>query len=97
MKMLTQEKIKEAVQAVAPKYGIESIYLFGSYARGDATEGSDCDFRIVGGNIRSLFDIIGLRLDLEKELGIEVDTVMTDSITEKFYGFIKDDEVKIYG
>ena len=40
--MLTQDEIREAVRTVASKYNIENVYLFGSYARGDATEDSDC-------------------------------------------------------
>ena len=67
--MLTQESIGAIVRSVATRFSIEQVYLFGSYARGDATETSDCDFRIVGGNIRDLYDIADLRLDLEDRLG----------------------------
>jgi addiction module RelB/DinJ family antitoxin len=95
--ILTREKICEAVRDVALKYQIEQVYLFGSYARGDATEKSDCDFRIVGGNIRSLFDLGGLYDDLNVALGREVDIVMTKNMTKGFYNNIKEDEVLIYG
>jgi predicted nucleotidyltransferase len=95
--MLNHNEIRNAVSAVAPKYGIESVYLFGSYARGDATESSDFDLRIVGGNIRSLLDLIGLRLELEEVLGKPVDAVMADSMKDSFYRLIKDEEVQIYG
>lgn len=39
----TIEEITERVRPVAEKYGLRSVYLFGSYARGDATEESDVD------------------------------------------------------
>jgi predicted nucleotidyltransferase len=35
--------IKEEVSAVAKKYDISKIYLFGSYVKGEATENSDID------------------------------------------------------
>jgi predicted nucleotidyltransferase len=95
--MLSRNEIKNVIHDIAPKYEIESVYLFGSYARGDATEESDFDFRIVGGNMRSLWDIIGLRQDLEEALGRPVDTVLTKNMSESFYQKIKDDEVLIYG
>ncbi|GBU20399.1 nucleotidyltransferase [Fibrobacteres bacterium R8-0-B4] len=63
--MLTISKISEAVQAVAPVYGIDSVYLFGSYARGDATEDRDCDLRVVGGDIPTLFALGGLYEDID--------------------------------
>jgi predicted nucleotidyltransferase len=94
--MLTRSRIAEVIQEVAPKYDISDVYLFGSYARGDATEDSDCDFRIVGGNIRNLYDVSGLRIDLVEALGKEVDLVFTDSIKSTFYDEIKEEEVLIY-
>ena len=96
MSMLTQDEIREAVRTVASKYNIENVYLFGSYARGDATEDSDCDLRVVGGDIRSLFQLSGLYIDLEEALGRPVDVVMTDSIKESFYELIKNEEILIY-
>jgi len=95
--MLNQNEIKNAVQAIAPKYGIESVYLFGSYARGDASEDSDLDFRIVGGNFRSLYDLIAFRLELEDTLGREVDVVQTKNMVDSFYSIIKSEEVLVYG
>ena len=95
--MLTQENIRTAIQAIAIKHGIEQFFLFGSYARGDATETSDCDFRIVGGNIRDLYDIADLRLDLEEVLGTKIDLILTKNMSEVFYNKIKDEEVQIYG
>ena len=42
----TIAEIKEIVAALAAQYGAERIYLFGSYARGDADKDSDIDLRI---------------------------------------------------
>ena len=96
MRMLTQDEIREAVRMVASKYNIENVYLFGSYARGDATEDSDFDLRVVGGDIPTMFRLSGLYIDFEEALGKRVDVVMTDSMSESFYELIKDEEVLIY-
>ena len=49
--MLQIEDIKRSVTKLAKKYGAERVYLFGSYARGEATEQSDIDLRIDKGSI----------------------------------------------
>jgi len=96
--MLTHDEICQVVKPVAQKYDIEQVYLFGSYARGDATEKSDCDFRIVGGKIRNLYDIAGIMLALEDALGKKIDIVLTKNIVdEEFFSNIKEDEVLVYG
>lgn len=48
--VLTLEKIAEIVKPIAMKYQVEEIYLFGSYAWGEATEESDLDFLVFGGD-----------------------------------------------
>ena len=48
--ILTFEKIAEIVKPIALKYQIDEIYIFGSYARGEATEDSDLDFLVFGGS-----------------------------------------------
>ena len=50
----TVAEIKEIVAALAAQYGADRIYLFGSYARGDADKDSDIDLRIDKGAIRGL-------------------------------------------
>ena len=42
-KIYTIDEIREKVKPIAEKYGIEKVWLFGSYARGEATEESDVD------------------------------------------------------
>ena len=37
----TVAEIKEIVSAMAAQYGVDRIYLFGSYARGDTDKNSD--------------------------------------------------------
>ena len=46
--------IQKIVSDLARQYGAERVYLFGSYARGDMTAGSDIDLRTDKGSIRGL-------------------------------------------
>ena len=59
----TIDEIKEIVTILAARYGADRIYLFGSYARGDADKDSDIDLRIDKGAIRGL-QLGGLAADL---------------------------------
>ena len=95
--MLTLDRIKQAVAKVGKKYGIKSAYLFGSYAKGTATEKSDVDLLIDRGTIRGLIEFNGFRLELMDELGTNVDILTMNSAGERFYDLIKKDQVLIYG
>lgn len=101
----TIDEIKELVAPVAKKYNLEKVYLFGSYARGEATENSDVDLRIDGDrDIHSLFELSGLFLDLQDALKKPIDLIttsalrqdMNDPLTQKFVAAIQKDEKLIY-
>ena len=57
------------------RYHVESIALFGSYARGEQGEGSDIDVLVEFGSGADLFDFVGLSQYLEEKLGSGVDVV----------------------
>lgn len=42
----TVDEIKERVAPIADKYHLAAVYLFGSYARREATENSDVDLLV---------------------------------------------------
>ena len=42
----TIDELREIVAPIARKYGLRAAYLFGSYARNEATENSDVDILI---------------------------------------------------
>ncbi|MCI8280399.1 MAG: nucleotidyltransferase domain-containing protein [Lachnospiraceae bacterium] len=62
----TLNEIKEKVIPVAISYGIQSVSIFGSYARNEATDQSDIDFCIEKGDLRSLFQYFEFVNALEK-------------------------------
>lgn len=78
------EEIKKRVAPVASKYQLRAVYLFGSYARGEATEGSDVDILIdrTGSTIKGMFDMGGLYSDLCDSVGKEVDLITTHMLEQ---------------
>jgi len=89
------EEIRIIVSALARQYGAGRVYLFGSYARGDATADSDIDLRIDKGAIHGL-QMGGLAADLEDAFGISVDLVPTGCLDNAFLNSISNDEVLLY-
>jgi predicted nucleotidyltransferase len=81
----TIEELKTYVAPIAKRYRLSSVYLFGSYARGEATSESDVDMLIdrTDSSIRSLFDMGALYNDLGVSLGKEIDLVTTDAIGQE--------------
>ena len=83
----TMEKIKDLVKPIANKYNVQSIYLFGSYARGEADENSDLDFLVFGGESFKLTNIFALAEDLRDAFQRQVDVfeISEINIDSDFY------------
>lgn len=56
------------------RFGVKKIGLFGSYARGEAYEGSDIDI-VVELEKPDLFYLIGVKQTIEEALGSKVDVI----------------------
>ena len=54
-KIYTIEEIQKIVSPIAAYHGVERVFLFGSYARGEATPDSDLDFRVDCGDATDFF------------------------------------------
>lgn len=76
---LVQSK-REAILRVAAEYGARNVRVFGSVARGEASDESDVDFLVDFEPGRSLLDLGGLRVELESLLGRRVDVVTEPGI-----------------
>lgn len=70
--------LKKMIHPIAKKYGVESVYLFGSRARGDYRADSDFDFYIKKGRIRGYFALGGFFEELKEAVQAEIDLVSQD-------------------
>ena len=77
----TLDELRRKVSPVAEKYRIPAVYLFGSYARGEATEASDIDlvFRRRGSTVKG-FGMGLLHEELQTTLQKKVDLITMESI-----------------
>ena len=64
---------RAAILAIAARHGVQSVRVFGSFARGDAREDRDLDLLIEAGPRTPPWFPGGLLVDLEEELGRRVD------------------------
>ena len=96
MAIYSINQIKERIAPVASSHGVGRVMLFGSYARGEATEESDIDLHVWCRNLRSLLDLGGFMADLKDALGKNVDVVPHDGMKKRFYETIKNEEVLLY-
>lgn len=92
----TIKEIKNIIKPILNKYGITDIYLFGSYARGEAKDSSDIDIYCNQGNIKTLIDQGLLEDELESSLNKKVDIIFDSSyIDDYFKQQIKEDMIKL--
>ncbi|WP_300685422.1 nucleotidyltransferase family protein [Acutalibacter sp. 1XD8-36] len=96
-KIYSIDEIKAKVAPIAEQYGVARVFLFGSYARGEAKPDSDLDFRIDKGSLRGLIQLGGLYSDLEETFDKNLDLLTTGSLEEKFLNRISNEEILIYG
>ncbi len=68
-------KKRDEIIALAEKYGVYNVRVFGSVARGDATIESDIDLLVDFPPKFSLFDLSGFWQDLQELLDYSVDVV----------------------
>ena len=96
MKTYTLDEIRKIVSKLAAQYGAKRVYLFGSYARGEATKNSDVDLRVDKGNLRGMFALGALYSDLEDSLGKDLDLLTTGSLDQRFLDQIAGEEIVLY-
>jgi predicted nucleotidyltransferase len=99
-KIYTIAEIQDLVSTIAKRYGVDRMWIFGSYARGEATSKSDIDFRLDCDAICGYFQFAGFYDDLEDILAKCIDIITTDQIdyedNDEFKGNIFKDQVLIY-
>ncbi len=84
------DQLKKHKQYLFSRYPIQSIAIFGSYARNEQDENSDLDI-LVEFNDKIGIRFIDLALELEKLLGFKIDLVSRKGIKEKYFKKIQED------
>ena len=95
--VLTIKQIKDRIKPVMEKHGIRDVYLFGSYARGEATNKSDVDIYCEPGDVQTLIDEVTVEEELAAALGKDVDVLFfgTTFSTDFFKEQLDADKIKI--
>ena len=75
--------------------GATRVRVFGSVARGEATENSDIDFLVDLDDDRGLFDLGGLLMDLRELLGHNVDVVTETGLRPRISRRVLADAVEL--
>ena len=111
MAVYTLEEITSRIAPIAKEYQIPAVYLFGSYARGEATEQSDIDLLVdlTGTQVKGLFSMTspyslgGLYYDLEQALDKRIDLVTISALEQEetdrkwFRNAVLKERVQVYG
>lgn len=94
-----KERLKNLEKVIVPvlrRNDVVKAGIFGSFARGDAKKASDIDILIeVKAKKFSLFDLVGLELELKKILGRDVDLLTYNGIDPLLRDRILKEEVRI--
>lgn len=89
-------EIQKVVVPIAHSYGVKRLYLFGSYAKGTASEKSDVDLLVEKGKPMSLLKLSGMRQRVQEALNLSVDLVTTAGIGDDFRREIAETEILLY-
>jgi predicted nucleotidyltransferase len=88
---------REEIIALARRNKAFNVRVFGSVARGEATPESDVDLLVSMREGASMFDLVGLWLDLQEMLGCEVSLITDDENPrrERFLQRVRKDAVPL--
>lgn len=87
------------IESSTPKlrevHKVASLYIFGSFARGENSSKSDIDFLVEFSSPEiTLFDLARLKLFLEELLKRKVDLVTSDALKEPMKGDVKKEAIR---
>jgi predicted nucleotidyltransferase len=84
------QKQRQLILAIAKRYGVSNVRVFGSVARGDDKQDSDVDFLVDLDSGRTLFDLGGFLMEVQQLLGRRVDVVTGDGL----HWFVRDQVIQ---
>ena len=92
---LSEIKI-DLVSSLCRQYGVKSLRVFGSVARGDSHAGSDLDLLVTFSKPISLLQLVHLERQFSDALGRKVDLVTEKSVSPYLRTRIVKESVPVY-
>lgn len=96
---MNRQAILSVLNTEAPglrkRYGVKTLALFGSMARGDDREGSDVDILVTFEGKPTFDRFMGLKLDLEELLGRPVDLGTPETLRPEMRSAVERDLVHV--
>ncbi len=90
------ERIKSKIRNVLKKNKVKRAGIFGSYARGEQKKNSDIDILVeINDKDMSLLGFVGIKIELEDNLGKKVDLVEYSEIKSQIKERVLKEQVKI--
>ncbi|MBP3854812.1 MAG: nucleotidyltransferase domain-containing protein [Ruminiclostridium sp.] len=95
--ILSLNDIQRIVRPLAEKYRISEVYIFGSYARNEATARSDIDFLVFGGKDFKLTSVFAFAEELRRAINKDIDVFEINEVNadSSFYQTIMKEKVKV--
>jgi predicted nucleotidyltransferase len=88
-------RLRQQLPALAERYAIRSLGVFGSYVRSTATPDSDLDVLVEFAMPPTLFEFVRLQRQLSELTGVQVDLVMKKTLKPHIRGRILAEVVPI--
>ncbi|RMG83237.1 MAG: nucleotidyltransferase [Chloroflexi bacterium] len=85
---------RDKILRLVEKYGASNVRVVGSVARQEASPSSDVDF-LMTIPLQSVFDLVGLWLDLQALLGCPVSIIPDTHVDEQFLASVLEDAVPL--
>lgn len=86
---------RNEIYAIANKYGVSEVRVFGSVARDEADEDSDLDLIVTPGPRTSLWTLTGFALDIERLFAVFTQVVTPNGIKTRMRDRILSEAVEI--
>ena len=87
--------LREHRETLAERFGVTSLALFGSFARGQATEASDIDILVRFDGPATSKSYFGVQFYLEDLLGRPVDLVTDKALRPRFRPYVEREAVDV--
>ena len=95
--ILTIDEIRTKIRPICDAFKVKKLWLFGSYARGEAREDRDVDLHVKAAEEMRFLELGGFYADLKEALGKEIDLITRIPEEYKiFKKYVAREEILIY-